>query len=55
MRGTERCVCWCQMLVNRLKNKHSPLTADEVVPVMIADAKRLLTTAQVVKKKLDEM
>lgn len=42
------------MLVKRLKNRKAPLTADEVVPVMIADAKRLLTTVLLVKKRIDE-
>jgi hypothetical protein len=43
-----------QVLVKRLKNRKAPLTADEVVPVMIADAKRLLTTVLLVKKRIDE-
>jgi hypothetical protein len=42
------------LLANRLKNKESPVDSEEVVTVMIADAKRLLAAVHLIKKKFEE-
>ena len=37
-----------------MKHSHPPLMADDVVSVLVADAKRMLTAVHVVKKKMEE-